>query len=102
MEARKLDKMATMLLEMAADTFCNHGCNDLSPEFIKEAGLTDEEKVQFVTEYYEWNGDLEDAKKYGWIKASHFDHMGDSTLMRFIAHKLKASWEHGDSDENNG
>jgi hypothetical protein len=92
MEARKLDKMASLLLEMAADEFSNHGCNDLDQDFIKAVGLTDEEKLQFVTEYYEWNGDLEEAKKYGWIRASHFDHMGDSTLMRFIARKLKDSW----------
>lgn len=97
MEARKLDKMASLLLDMASDTFGNHGCNDLSKEFIAALDLSDEEKVQFVTEYYEWNGDFEDAKKYGWIKASHFDHMGDSTLMRFVAYKLKASWSHNEN-----
>lgn len=91
MEARKLDKMAALLLDMASDKFSNHGCNDLPKEFIDAVGLTDEEKLQFVTEYYEWNGDLEEAKKYGWIKASHFDNMGDSTLMRFVARKLIAS-----------
>lgn len=93
MEAQKLDKMAALLLEMAADQFSNHGCNDLDQDFIKAVGLTDEEKLQFVTEFYEWNGDFEEAKENGWITAKHFDRMGDSTLMHFVAHKLKASWE---------
>lgn len=96
MEARKLDKMASLLLEMAAEEFSNHGCNDLSAEFIKAVGLTDEEKLQFVAEYYEWNGDFDEAKQNGWITAKHFDRMGDSTLMSFVARKLKESWEHGE------
>lgn len=98
MEARKLDKMAAELLEMASEEFSNHGCNDLSADFIKEIGLTDEEKLQIVIEYYEWNGDFEEAKKYGWITAKHFDAIGDSSLMRFVARKLREGWEH----ENNG
>lgn len=98
MEARKLDKMASLLLDMAAEEFSNHGCNDLGSDFIKAIGLTDEEKLQVVIEFYEWNGDLEEAKKYGWVTAKHFDHLGDSSLMRFVARKLKASWEHGEEN----
>ena len=36
-------KLAAYLLDMAADTFSNHGCNDLK---LRDAGLTPKEVVE--------------------------------------------------------
>lgn len=85
----KEQKMAAWMLDRAADTFSNHGCNDLDQGFILEAGLTDEEKVQFVREYAKWNGDPDMYGGEDEITAENFDYMPDWLVMRFLAAKLK-------------
>lgn len=80
-------KLASLLLERASDEFSNHGCNDLDSRFIKETGFTDEEKVQFVREYAEWNGDP-DRYEDG-IEPKDFDYLPDWAVMSFLAAKLK-------------
>jgi hypothetical protein len=97
MEAQKLNKMAALLLEMAADTFSNHGCNDLDPQFIDAIGLTEEDKREIVSDFYKWNGNFEEAEKSGWITASGFDGLGDSTLMSFVAYRLAGSFRSAQS-----
>ena len=47
-----------------------------------EFGWTLEERQQFVKEFHEWNGDPEYFNK-DWL------HLGDSTIMSFLAYKLE-------------
>jgi len=76
----KESKLAAHLLKMASDSYSNHGCNDLGQETIDAGGFTEEEKVQFVKEYREWNGDPDWPNK--------FESMMDYAVMNFIAAKL--------------
>lgn len=39
-------KLAAYLLDMAADTYGNHGCNDFD---LNDVGLTKEEQIEVVT-----------------------------------------------------
>ena len=75
----KENQLAAEMLELASDTFSNHGCNDVEDSVYE--GWTLEERQQFVKEYYEWNGDPEN------YSPTHL-HIGDSSIMRFLAYKL--------------
>lgn len=89
MNSEKLRKMASYWLDQSADKYSNHGCNDLPSEFIEQCGLTDEEKIEFVTDMYTRNGDLQDRLHYGGpIKAKDFNSMPDWWVMRYLANKL--------------
>ena len=48
-------KILSVLLDLAADNFSNHGCNDLSDD-ITDA-LTKEEKLTLLKEYAAWDYD---------------------------------------------
>lgn len=72
-------RLAVYFLKQASDEYANHGCNDLSREVL--AMLSASEKAQFAKEYGEWNGDPENERK--------FEHLGDSSVMAFLAHKLE-------------
>ena len=80
-------KMAAYWLRQASNLFGLHG-NALPTEFVKNCGLTDEEKLAFVTEYHEWNGDLDDVQKYGPLSAGAFDRLPDYAVIGFLAHKM--------------
>lgn len=72
------------LLDMAADTYSNHGCNDLdTEEFFGE--FTPADRAKLLHEMQEFNGDKEDPSPTKLI------HIGDYALMRFYAHKIRAS-----------
>jgi hypothetical protein len=73
--------LAAKMLELASDQFSNHGCNDVDENVY--AGWTLEERQQFVKEFHEWNGDPEEYEET-------FLHLGDSTIMSFLAAKLEA------------
>jgi hypothetical protein len=73
-------QLAGKLLDMAADQFGGHNCNDL-PDEIWE-GWTDEERSQLNKEYHEMNGDPEE------YEPGHI-HMEDFTLMALLSHKLQ-------------
>lgn len=66
------------LLEMAADTYSNRGCNDLSEDLVST--VTNQDAL--CAEIKEWNGDAESE----WPES--IDYIGDSTLMSFYAAKL--------------
>lgn len=85
----KLKKMAALLLNEAADVFANHSCTDLTFEFIQQIELTDEEKIEIVTEMYTRNGDLDERLEGGPIEAKNFNHLPDWWLMRHLADKLE-------------
>lgn len=72
--------LAAKMLELASDQFSNHGCNDVDENVYD--GWTLEEIQQFVKEFHEWNGDPEEYEET-------FLHLGDSTIMSFLAAKLE-------------
>jgi len=76
----KEKQLAAHMLELASDEFSNHGCNDVDASVYE--GWTLQERQQFVKEYYEWNGDPENY-------SPTFLHIGDSSIMSFLSHKLK-------------
>lgn len=73
--------LAAKMLELASEQFSNHGCNDVDENVYD--GWTLEERQQFVKEFHEWNGDPEEYEET-------FLHLGDSTIMSFLAAKLEA------------
>lgn len=77
-------KILSVLLDLAADNFSNHGCNDLSDD-ITDA-LTKEEKLTLLKEYATW--DYDPDRFDGEPTASNFDRLPDWILMRFFSEKL--------------
>ena len=75
--SKKEMNLAAKMLELASDTFSNHGCNDIEENFYNE--LTNEEKDAFIKEYHEWNGEPDEE----------FSDLADWTVMGFLAAKLK-------------
>ena len=75
-------KLAAAMLELAAQKFSNRGCNDVDDNLYED--WADEERKQFVKEYYEWNGDPEEYD-------SEWLHIPDWALMDYLADKLKTA-----------
>jgi len=75
----KEKKLTAHFLELAADEFGNHGCNNVEERVW--AGWTIEERQQFVKEFYESNGDPENYDP-------NFLHLHDYAIMSFLAKKL--------------
>ena len=78
---KKEARLIAELLEMAANEFCNHGCNDVDKEVFKDWTL--EEKKKLIKEFCEYNGNPNESEMY------ELSWLGDSTLMALFAHKLK-------------
>jgi len=83
-------QLAAHLLEMAADKFGNHGCNDFD---LSELGFTEKQAQETVVAFHHWNGDpeeLQDMVEHGmnWCTA-----MGDFALMSWMAHRLNPDKE---------
>jgi hypothetical protein len=72
--------LAAKMLELASDQFSNHGCNDVEENVYD--GWTLEERQEFVKDFHKWNGDPEEYEET-------FLHLGDSTIMSFLAAKLE-------------
>jgi hypothetical protein len=76
---KQLLLLAAKMLDLASETFSNHGCNDLDDEVLNI--ITDEETL--CKDIREWNGDpVED-----WPENKHM--IGDSTLMSYLADKFQ-------------
>lgn len=73
-------QLAGRLLELAADIFANHNCNDMDPDVW--GNFTEEDRKRLVREYYEDNNELEEA-------AEGHDELEDFCVMRHLAKKLK-------------
>jgi hypothetical protein len=84
-------KLAAKLLELAADQFASHGCNDF--DLVQEAGLTPEQAYEINKAYAQWNGDAEE-----WIEDElrYPEALGDSSLMRWLSTRMKQELEGGD------
>lgn len=86
-------KLAAHLLEMAADQYSNHGCNDF-PEFASMMSL--EYRNQFVKDFEEWNDPELAEENYHdnpveQEREGNDYRMMDWMAMDFVAHKLKAA-----------
>jgi hypothetical protein len=81
-------KLAAKLLELAADQFANHGCNDF--DLVQEAGLTLEQAHEINKAYAQWNGDAEE-----WIEDElrYPGALGDSSLMRWLSTRMQQELE---------
>lgn len=73
-------KLASKLLELAGDSYANHGCNDFDLTF-----LSLEERREILKKYEEWNGSPEEYDE------NHVDVFVDSSLMDYMSHRLKES-----------
>jgi hypothetical protein len=80
----KLRAVAAALLDDAADSFANHGCNDFD---LSRFGLTIAEMREVVRAYHRWNGDPEEAERYSDAQLNHA--LGDFSLMRLLAAMLR-------------
>ena len=71
--------LAAALLDMAADCFANHGCNDM-PDTLT-AHWTDDERAAAEKSMTEWNGDAENPFT--------FRHVMDWCWMSYLADRLR-------------
>jgi hypothetical protein len=71
--------LAARMLELASDTFRNHGCNDLD-EYVSN-GLYNEKAICDMVRVY--NGD--DTSDW----PSQVNRIGDASLMDFLAYRLR-------------
>ena len=74
--------LASKMLADASDIYSNHGCNDLTDDVIALLALNVDEKT-LCAKIRTWNGD----ETENWPES--FAHIGDSTLMHFLADELK-------------
>jgi len=72
--------LAAKMLELASEQFDNNGCNDVDENVYE--GWTLEERQKFVKDFHEWNYSPEEYDET-------FLHLGDSTIMSFLASKLE-------------
>jgi len=75
-------KLAAKMLELAENEFTNHGCNDLDEDVLEVAKELNEK--EFCNEFRIWNGNPDEDYP------QNFDQIGDSSLMHFLADKLKS------------
>jgi hypothetical protein len=74
--------LAAIVLEWAADSFSNHGCNDVEQRVYAEAEFTDADKAKLLRDMREYNNQDEP-----WPEK--LSQIGDSSLMGFFADKLR-------------
>lgn len=73
----KEKEMLKALIDDAVDTLSNKGCNDWNfPD-----DWTKEEKIVFVKEYHDWNGDPEEFDE-------NFLYLQDASVLSFLASKI--------------
>lgn len=77
-------KLVARLLDVAADQFSNHGCNDF--DLVKDGGLTSEESQEIQQEIHRWKNDP-DARP---PSADHH-YVMDWMVMRMLAARFKAT-----------
>lgn len=71
--------LAASLLNDYSDALGNRGCNDW--EF--PADWTQQERIAFVREYHEWNGDPEEF-------SAAFLHLPDFAVAAFLSYKIRS------------
>jgi hypothetical protein len=82
-------KLAAKVLELASDTFSNHGCNDFN---LTNLIPNPTERNELVRAYHEYNGDLDDYDEYN-VDATDLSpdyRLMDWMIMGWLADILKA------------
>ncbi len=78
--------MASSLLSMAAESYSNHGCNDLDlRDYIADQSLRED----FVRRMTEWNGDPDQDPD----EAAKRPYTADFAVMSYLAALLRAEAE---------
>ena len=75
-------KLAAALLDMAADHYGNHGCND----FDLHKYMSPEEAFELQRDMHAWNGDPEDGPE----TLAHARMTADFFLMGYLANKMES------------
>lgn len=70
-------KLASKLLELAAETFSNHSCNDFDITFLPLS-----ERREIMRGFERWNGSPDDYYE------DDVDWFMDSALMAYLSHRL--------------
>lgn len=87
-------KLAAHVLRMASNEFSNHGCNDFN---LAQIVPDQAERDALVRAYHEWNGDLEEMERYGWLEqaqpGSPDYRLMDFMVMDFMAARLDPEGE---------
>lgn len=83
-------KLIAKLLELAADQFSNHCCNDYD---LVEQGLTPEEAYQVNRAYAEWKGYDNWQNDYPEDELQTYAIGGDAGLMYYLADLAKKATE---------
>ncbi|QLE46541.1 hypothetical protein FD723_40730 (plasmid) [Nostoc sp. C052] len=76
-------KLAAKLLDVASNSFANHGCNDFDMSF-----LSVEERHEIMMACFEWQGDSE-----GYDANQDYKLWIDWILMRYVSEKLMPNQE---------
>lgn len=82
---QQLKNMTSFMLELAAEEFGNHGCNDIDSSFWEE--MTLEERKEFVKKYHEFNGDPQDFDE-------DFLELPDFAVMGFLAAIISGEYDY--------
>lgn len=75
-------QLASRLMEIAADEFNNHGCNDVDPKLF--AGIPVKSRVVLLEDFNEWYQSTFHVP-IPWV---NFDEIGDHQWMQYMAWKL--------------
>ena len=78
-------KLLIELLDLASDSFSNHGCNDFS---LLKSVPDLEDRRKLMKSYNEYNGspeDFEDDEEHG----CQYEFDNDSALMSYLAHRIE-------------
>ena len=76
-------KLAAYFLDMAADEFSNHGCNDMPPEALSASEFNILEAQQFAEDCKAWSGIVDPEYKPKFMGTM------DSEAMHTLASKLR-------------
>ena len=80
---RKEKLLAVSLLNIAADEFSNHGCNDMDQALFDAIGFTEAEKAAMVVEFARINEHVEHP-----VDIHPFAEIGDWQWMAYLADRL--------------
>lgn len=79
----KEKKLFLTFLEDASDNLSGNTCNDVDDKVWK--GWKKSDRINFVKEFHEWNGDPEEFDKNNL-------HLPDFAILDFLIYKLKKEW----------
>lgn len=74
--------LASRMLQLTADEFDNHGCNDMDMSLFE--GMPFADRLELEVAYNEWNS----HSAPGTEDFCKLAHIGDSAWMAFLAHTL--------------